>query len=248
MKKKIAILSILFIILVIAIAPAKLAQNFIPSNNQLSLGSITGTIWSGHIETALVKGWRFKDLTYQTNILPLLTGNAGGEVKINKGDLTGSFEFSIADKENLSLTEAELIIVASQLEEIIPFPGIQLDGELSTNDVDLTIENKKLTSLTGTTKWKDALVSVRNKRWELGEFVIDWTTDEAEKIILGKIRKTNNLLKVEGVISLSASGILEFKGSIANTIDKSIYTAFQLFADGKVNQGRLPIKFKKKIQ
>ena len=109
-------------------------------------------------------------------------------------------------------------------------------------------ESQKILSMAGATAWKDAVVTVRNKDWSLGLLVIDWTFNEESQLIKGKFRKTQNLLDIAGTIELQPSGQLEFKGSVSERIDKSIYSALMLFADGKSANGRLPIKFRKKIQ
>ena len=219
-----------------------------PKNSPVELGTMQGTLWSGTIDSALAKGWLVKDIDYSISFLPLLIGTVGGDIDIAKGDVKGKLGFAIEDENNLSIEQADLRFSAQKMESLLPFPGIELQGLLSTKELELELSNKKIVHLVGASSWNNASVTVQNNSIDLGNFSIDWTTDEVDKSIIGKINKTKNILGLEGTINLSPSGLLDFKGSISTETDKSIYSAFLLFANGKPSQGRLPIKFKKKIQ
>jgi len=248
MIKKIFILTILFLILIIVFAPVKLAENFIPQNSQLNISGMQGSIWSGTIDNIEMSGWVLKEVDYSLSVFSLISGGVGGSSEIHKGDVKGSLSFEITDQNNLEISDANVEIFALKFEKYLSFPGIELNGKLSTNDLDVQLVNKKPVVITGMTSWKNASVSLSNKKWELGGFNISWDTDLEKNLITGTIRKNQkNKLDIDGVINITKIGMLEFKGSIAASTDKAIYSAFSLFADGKVQNGRLPIKFKKKI-
>lgn len=248
MKKKIGILFLLLLVFIIALAPARLVHHLIPTNGEVSIGSIVGTVWSGTIENVAVKQWQVRGVNYSLDLIPVLGGSIGGQTNINDGDVIGQFEFYISDQNNLELHNANLSLKAVQLESLLPFPGIELAGDMKTEELSLVVNDRKVVMLSGASRWTDGRVTMNNRQWLLGEFIVDWSTDQSSKFIVGQFRKTKNMLDIDGIVTISAAGMLEFKGSISDNIDKNVYAALSLFADGKVEQGRLPIKFKKKVQ
>jgi hypothetical protein len=248
MKKKLIFLSLFFLLLIVMMAPAKLVQNLIPNNIPVEFENINGTIWFGNISKAVVNDWNFETVDYQLSFISLLVATASGNMSIEKGDAWGELSFSISDQNNLSITQANVKVMAEKMVSFIPFPGIELSGALSSENFDVKIEDKKIVSLSGLTSWKNAVVTVKQQRWELGDFSVDWSTNESDQSMVGRLKKTKNLMDLQGNITLNSAGVLEFKGSISSSTDRNIYTALTLFADGKAELGRLPIKFKKKIQ
>ncbi len=248
MKNKIIILSLVFVVLVIMLIPAKFVQNLIPTNVPIKLENMTGTAWSGQVGSASVQGLIAEGINYDISFFALLMASLSGNAEIENGDLTGSFEFFVSDQNNLSVDNASVKMTADTLEKFIPFPGIQLQGALSTDKLSVQLAEAKVVLLSGVTSWNNATVTINNQRQVLGNFVIDWSTNEANSLITGRLRKTKNEIGLEGSITLDKTGVAEFKGSISSSADRNLYTALSLFADGKVELGRLPIKFKKKIQ
>ncbi len=247
MKKKLIVLITLFLILVVWLAPATLINKFLPTNKNIAVSGLHGTIWSGSIGQLNANGWNFKALDYTLDVLPLFVGNMGGSVLINKGDIEGNLEFSITGEQSLLIEEASIETEARLFESFLPIPGIGLNGNVSTVDFSIQIENKRPILLSGITNWSDATVDITNNLFELGQFQIDWQTNPNTGLITGKVVKTTNALALKGNVTLDQTGLLEFKGSISSKTQNAIYNAFLLFADGKVSKERLPIKFKKKL-
>jgi hypothetical protein len=248
MKKKIAILISLFIILVVVFAPVKLAENLIPKNNSLVISGMQGSIWSGEIDSVDIMGWRLQEVNYDLSVISLLSGNLGGSGEVQAGDIKGDFSFDIEDQKNIKIAEVNIQTAAINFEKYLPFPGIELGGKVSTKEFYAQLANQKPVVMSGMTSWDNASLDLNGKRWSLGSFDVIWTTDTETNLIVGTIGTSKkNKLGLDGRISLTKNGLLEFKGSILQSIDKSIYTAFSLFADGSAKSGRLPIKFKKKV-
>lgn len=248
MKNKIIILGLVFIILLIVLIPGRFVQNLIPDNIPIKLESMKGTAWSGQIKSATIQGLTANDIDYQINFFSLLVASLSGSLVIGSGDVTGAFDFSASGVDEFSLEQASLKMTAGNLEKFIPFPGIQLQGAISTEALTAQLVEGKLTFLSGGTGWSNASVTINNQRQALGDFTVDWTTNESDNLITGRFRKTKNEMGLEGNITINSAGVAEFKGSISSSADRNLYTALSLFADGKVELGRLPVKFKKKIQ
>ena len=248
MKKKIAILISLFIILIIVFAPLKLAENMLPQNNQLMISGMQGSIWSGAIDMVEIKDWQLQDIDYEISLISLITGNLGGTGEIHGGDLKGNFFLEIRDSKNIELGDVNIETSAINFEKYIPFSGVELTGKISTQDFNAQLVNNRPVNLSGLTSWDNANIDLNGQKWILGNFDIFWSTDADKNIITGTLSKSKkNKIDIEGKITLTQNGILEFTGSISQSIDKTIYAAFSLFSNGRPTNGRLPIKFKKKI-
>ncbi len=248
MKKKIAILVSLFVLLLVVFAPVKLAENLIPKNSQLVISGMQGSIWSGQIDSIEIMDWQLQDIDYDLSIMSLITGNLGLSGEIHRGDIKGDFSFEVKDPKNIEISDLNIETSAINFEKYIPFPGIELGGQVSTKDFYAQLVDQRPVMLSGVTSWDNASVDLNGQKWSLGSFDILWSTDADKNIITGMLSKNKkNKIDIDGNITLTQNGMLEFKGSISQSIDKTIYAAFSLFANGSAKNGRLPIKFKKKV-
>lgn len=246
MKSKIIILTSLFLLFVILFIPAKIITNFIPAKSDIAINGIDGSVWSGKIADVNVKGWTLKDVDFDTQVLSLVTGKLGADVNVGSGDIQGDLAFTLKDGKNAKVNNANLKLQSSQVEQFIPFKGVEVAGEFETMQLNLSLVESKLEHISGATLWNNGSVVFNGKSWQLGDFYVDWNTSDNGDIH-GKIRKSKNIPDMQGDIKISKQGLLEFSGSIANNIDKPIFNAFLFFADGKSANGRQALKFKKKI-
>lgn len=247
MKKKVIIFASLFLVLVVLKTPATLLKSFVPNSSKISLSNLQGTIWSGKIGQIAVQDIVIDDLAFSLNFVDLLTAKLGADLDFTQGDILGQLGVTFSDQNSFDIQDANLSINASMIESKISFKGIQLFGELVFTDLAAKVSNKRLVLLDGQSTWSKASVAFAGNDWTLGDFKLQWKTQSASGNILGDILPSKNQLGLQGQVIINKAGLLDFKGSISTDIDRKIYNAFLLFANGKVNNGRLPIKFKKKI-
>lgn len=246
MKNKIILFTSFLLILIIILMPAKLITTFIPEKSGLTLVGLDGTVWSGSINHLQAKGWTLGEVKFNTKILALVTGQLGADISILEGDLKGDFSFSLKDDKNIELEDVSIKTKLSHFEKYIPFKGIELNGNIETQNLALKLVDSKPKHLSGITRWNDGAVVFNGKSWQLGNFAINWKTNE-DGSINGTIMKEKNVLDLQGNINISNQGLLDFSGSISTRVDKSMFNAFIFFADGKPSNGRQGLKFKKKI-
>jgi len=247
MKKKIIVLFTLFVILVVWLAPASLIEAFMPSNENIKVSRLQGTLWSGEIGQLDGDGWHFEDIQYDLKLFSLLIGQVGGSLTIDKGDVVGLLEITTDGEQSLSVRGASINTQAQLLERFLPFPGIGLHGEISTVGLFIDVEDNKPIAINGLITWDDAALNLKDVFFKLGKFQINWQTNEENGLMVGNVIKTENALSLEGKITLDSAGLFEFKGSVSSKTQNAIYNTLILFADGKVSNDRLPIKFKKKL-
>ncbi|PCI68151.1 MAG: hypothetical protein COB38_09105 [Gammaproteobacteria bacterium] len=246
MKNKIILFTSFLLILIIILMPAKLIKKFIPEKSGFRLVGLDGTVWSGSIDHLQGKGWTLSEVKFNTKILALVTGQLGADISILEGDLKGDLSFSLKDDKNVELEDVSIKTQFSHFEKYIPFKGIELNGSIETQNLDLKLVDSKPNYLAGITQWNDGAVVFNGKSWQLGNFAINWQTNE-DGSINGTIMKEKNVLDIQGNINISNQGLLDFSGSISTGVDKSMFNAFLFFADGKPSDGRQELKFKKKI-
>ncbi len=249
MTKKLLILFLIFIIFVIYLTPAKLAQSFIPASQAFSVTGMSGTIWSGKINQIGVGNIELKDTEFSLSLLALLTANLKLSLNSTMGDILGNLAIYLPPDPNgtIQVSDANLNFNAALFESYLPFPGTVLKGKLSSSDLSVLILRKKLTQMSGKVHWRNAEVSYDGREFTLGDFSAESITDDKSKNIQIKLLKTKNALGLEGNITLTPDGMLEFIGSVATNIDESLYNSIALFNNGKPAGGRLPIKYKQKI-
>lgn len=248
MKKKILILVGLFLLFVIYFTPAKLAESFIPDNNQVSVSGLQGRVWSGEISQVSAAGLSLSELAFSVNWLDLLMFSPSVDLEINRGDVRGDLQVSLADfKEYLEINNANIELAADNLSSQIPVRGVELGGDISSQDLSLITEQKKLSFVEGKLNWRRAVVNYAGQEFSLGDFSLVAETHPETKQIRAQLLKTKNELGLQGQVLLAVDGTLEFEGSIATDIDQTLYGTIALFNNGKPQNGRLPIKFKQKI-
>lgn len=249
MKSKILKLFGLFLIFVLVLTPASLINQVLPAQNKVSLVGISGSIWFGTIEQISAQGLQVEDVDFSINPLALLTAKLSVDLDIPRGDILGSLNLALDSdyKNSLMLNDVELELNAQQFQKYLPVRGVEIQGDIETSGLMLRTENKKPAQMSGQVSWQKAGVGFAGNNWSLGDFIINIRTDEAKKEIIGELQNSKNELGLQGKVILSANGMLEFVGSIATDIDKSLYNAVALFNDGKPANGRLPIRFKQKV-
>ncbi|MDQ7048562.1 MAG: type II secretion system protein N [Enterobacterales bacterium] len=227
-------------------APVNLLTSIIEKQNRVQVMGLKGTLWRGQIEQLNYSSWQLNQVNYSLAFFPLLIGKVSTHLSIKKGDLRGPLDLILVSQTELQIEHAKLEMSASQLQRFIPFPGVSLKGELSTDDFSLTLDKARLIAISGLTHWMNSEVSIGSNQFTLGNYSAEWKTDSSGKMT-GRIITSTNALSLQGNISLSPQGVFEFKGSVAKDIDQRLYNSLLFFSSGPVKDGRLPLLFKKKI-
>ena len=249
MKKKILILSSLFVFFVVALTPASLINIVMPPQKNLSIHGVKGSIWSGDIDQITVAGKQLKQVKFAVNPFVLMMAKLSLDLDIKKGDVLGDLNIVLGSDyaQNIQLNDANLNVTAAMFQNYLPITGVEIGGEIVTSNLNVKVENKKLVIAEGLLSWKRAAITFSGQEWQLGDFVVDASTDEKTNVISGKLLKSQNKLDLKGKFSLDSKGMFEFIGDISIDSEQALYQAFALFNNGKPAKGRLPIKFKQKI-
>ncbi|MET1256723.1 type II secretion system protein N [Aliikangiella maris] len=251
MKKKIFILTIIFLFAVIYLTPAKLVENLMPANPKVQVSGLSGSIWSGNIANISWNQLTLSDVEFALSPVSLLMAKISLALNFPaNGDLAGQVEANLPDTSGKSITisNANLTIDSALIQQLIPMPGVLVNGKVQTKNLDLETANNKLVSAQGDIIWRNASVAISGQDWQLGEFVVKAETRDKTNIIVFEIVDAKkNKLDLLGKATISPDGMMEFVGSVGINIDQNIYNAISMFSNGKPIDGRLPIKYRQKI-
>ncbi|WP_196139292.1 type II secretion system protein N [Aliikangiella sp. G2MR2-5] len=249
MKKKILIGLLLFVVFIIILAPASLIKNLSSKQELVLLRGFSGTLWSGEIASVSARKLSLEDVKYDIKVLPLFWAMFSVDLDISKGDIKGSLTFSADQNFQIShsVNNANIRFDAKLLENFVNTMGAKIGGNVSTSELDITIDKGKPSFLEGVTRWRNASVNFAGQNLSLGDFSVRFMTNEKNGDIKGRLEKGKNILDLQGEVTLAKSGELEFIGSASSQIDKGLLMAVSMYKNGNEANGRIPIKFKQKL-
>ncbi|MDH5434034.1 MAG: type II secretion system protein N [Gammaproteobacteria bacterium] len=248
MRKKITILISIFLFFLLAMLPMQLMLKLAPESVSKNIQGVEGSVWSGEIGKIVWQGNRLESVQYSLNPLYLVTGALRLNLEFDDQLVNGDVSFDIGSDfpDTATVNDANLNLQLTSFSQYLPISGASIEGEIETRNFDLVIENKKPISGEGNISLKNIKVDYLNKKWDFGDFNWSVSTNESG-IITAELLSGKNTLQLQGSLTLDQNGIAEFNGSIATNIDQTMYGALSLFNNGKLQNGRLPIKFKQKL-
>lgn len=196
----------LYLIFLLATAPASILFSNIKLPANLRLTSISGTVWNGRIEQVEFSGIQVGSVQWVVQPLALLLGSLSADVEINNKAqyLTTTMTLSLFKKFELdgTLFNVDLALFQPLIYGMpIAYSG-QASGALprfSFKKNDSIILNGKLSL--------NAIKLISPQQQEFGNFVIDFNSKN-EKSISAVIRDDNAPLKLNGNIDLNHLGQL----------------------------------------
>lgn len=249
MKKRILILSLLFIVFVIALTPAKAIFWIMPVQKNIVISGVSGKIWSANIEQVNYQQMQLEKVKVSPGLFSLISLQPEFAFDILKGDLTGTGNLALqsASANGFLMSDANIQINAAYLQTYLPLRQLKLNGIIKTSQLTLQTEKGKLILADGKLSWLQSVVEYSGNSWALGDFILKLETNKQNKTVSGELQKTNNQLGLQGKLTLNQQGVFEFIGSVSTDIDQSLFNALSLFANGKVENSRLPIKYKQRL-
>ena len=210
MKKKIVVLSLLFVVFLIALTPMSLLETQIAKQKSIAVSGINGSLWSGNVAEIRAGNISLSNVDYENSFLALMTATLSTDLNIKSGDIKGrlSIEAGTDYQEKIVFEKVNLRMPAEMIAEFVNTLGAKINGNISTTNISALIERQNVSAVNGTGRWMNASVSFGGKNFELGNFVVNLSTDEKTKTITGKLQKSENKLGLEGEFTYT-SNLLE---------------------------------------
>ena len=215
------------------------------ANQNFALAGISGSVWSGKANVAVIKRTRFENVEWTYRPWVLLLGKVGlswrFQLPDQQGSKAGSYGQGVTsfglDGSVSSSLEAQL--PASMLASMAKMQALQPSGSVGLNLQDVEWNGQSLVSTEGRIVWRGAGVNLIQPVL-FGDLTLTLETRDDE--VKGVIADSGGPLSAEGLFTLAEDGRYQFNGVFAArgdaTGDKSLENALRSMgrpgADGKV--------------
>tara|TARA_B100001250_G_scaffold414631_1_gene455006 strand:- start:7947 stop:8693 length:747 start_codon:yes stop_codon:yes gene_type:complete len=227
MKRYILLFIISFPILVISKIPAQLIFNNI---NNLSASGITGTIWNGKSEIAIINNLVVNNLEWDIDIYSIFLIRLNGRLRGNLN--SGLFEsnFSIT-KDKVYLYELIADFSLAELYQFIPID--QVNGSISASFRKIELSYNKLPLVYGDIYINNLNIPLiyttsNNQRVDLGSFKLIFPDKESDDINASIISLENEPIEVKGNLiykldsAYDVSGLVKYNENIDTLLAQGI--------------------------
>ncbi len=200
---------ILFLLVTFPAAYAyRLVQNHLAG---IQLGGVEGTVWSGSARVLKTDGFHLQNVGWEVRFLPLLLGRL--ELKLDSADK--EIKFSTYAGRTLGgtvyLRGLQSQVSIATLQAMTPYSVPALQGQLISEDLEISLSDGMVVKGTGNLLWKGAAVTVGSPL-DLGGFSLQLKTEAQE--ITGRLKDTGGPLQAEGVVKLMPDGAYQFRGKL----------------------------------
>ena len=205
-----------FVIFIIVITlvyklPAKFIYQQFSNVNSVELVGISGSIWSGHIDSITTPQLTLSQLSWQLSVWALLVGDVDVQWKLEDPALRLQGEVSLSGEE-LSLIDIKGHIDLVELGTRLPVQNILLAGVINIDIPQVEFKQSELINITGLVEWESAqLLSPANI--ELGDFKADLLNSSSK--LLADLSDTGGPVSLAGAFSLSSRGKYDYTLEIA---------------------------------
>lgn len=237
---------LIYIIFLVLNFPADRAYAYWKSSESASqnfaLAGISGSVWSGKANVAVIKRTRFENIEWTYRPWVLLLGQVGlnwrFQLPDSQGSKAGSYgqgvtSFGLDGSVSFSSLEAQL--PASMVASMAKMQALQPSGSVGLNLEDVEWNGQSLVSAEGRVVWRGAGVNLLQPV-SLGDLTLTLETRDDE--IKGVIADGGGPLSAEGLLTLAEDGRYQFNGAFAARNDKGLENALRSMgrpgADGKV--------------
>jgi general secretion pathway protein N len=200
---------VIFVVGVILLFPARVAYRwFAPPEFKVS--GISGSVWQGTANEALVGGIYLRDIDWQFQPLRLFSGKLGYSVqtKLTSGFVEGDFGIGFAG-----------VVTGKNISAALPLQALQsplgiagLQGKLSAQFSELEIDNNLPVVANGVVTISDLIVPLV-QRDSLGGFKAEFFTQETG--VVASVEDVEAVLEVAGSLTLSADRSYQFLAQLS---------------------------------
>lgn len=202
----------------------------------VTLEDISGSVWSGKVGKAVMKGQSLSAFTWDINLLTLLLGilELDIEFKVTDGYAKGTVGYSFFGGTYLNNVEAWLPL--TQVENIINVAALKPGGALDVKLSNVKLDGNVVVSAQGDVAWHSAELTLL-KKLELGD--LDVAFEPHEGGVKGVLSDQGGPLTAEGVLQLNPDKNYEFDGAFGTRgnnpdLQNALRTMGRIDRDGKV--------------
>lgn len=202
---------------------------------QIALSGLSGSVWSGRADVAVIQGQRLKAVEWSLRPWALLWGQVGLGWRFQLEEGYGQGETALGLDGSVAFSRLEGRMPAGLIASIAKAGALRPSGSVSLNLQDVLWDGQSLLLANGRVAWFDAGISLL-KPIKLGDLSLSLETgDDGVK---GVIADNGGPLSIDGLLSLAADGSYQFSGSFAARNNKDLERALRSLgrpgADGRI--------------
>ena len=211
-------------------------KNFGGDKVPLSLSNIEGTLWSGTIGKAVIKGNTFEHINWDISALTLLLGimEIDFDLAVTDGFAKGTVGYSVFGGRYLNDIDAWLPL--SQIENLINVGALKPAGAIDVKLSNVKFDGSAVVSARGDIAWHGAAMTLF-KQIGLGD--IQFAFEPHEGGVKGVIKDQGGPLRAEGILQLNPDKSYTFDGEFGTRgnqpdLHAALTTMGRFDRDGKV--------------
>ncbi len=210
------------------------------ASRDLALGGISGTVWSGRANLAVIKGTRLEALEWTLRPWAILGGQVALDWRFKVGDGFARGVTELGADGTIAFPELEARLPAALLAGLARASALRPAGLLSLNLQDLRWDGVSLVSAAGRAVWNGAEISLL-KPLPLGDLSMTLETTAGE--VRGVLADAGGPLSLDGLLTLDAEGNYQFSGVLAARgnapeLKQALRSLGRAGSDGKVTLNR----------
>lgn len=197
---------ILFLAILFALAPAKVATSWIVNSVPgLSFGHVDGTMWSMKADSVTYRRVKLDNVSLSTSPISLLFGALNSNLNVDDPNIRLASSLNLST-DNYLAEDTQFVINTDYIADLVQLPIRGLQGKVEGKIEKFHWQQKQLIALTGSGEWANAVIEYSNNNLELGNISFE-------------VAKTEN---GEGarLDIINNQGVLDLKGFIEVTLDK----------------------------
>lgn len=211
--KTIFIVIALYLFFLITTLPASVVLSTINLPKNITLSSISGTIWSGKARQFHVSGIALGSVSWELHPLNLIIGELSADVSIINDQQYINTQLNLSSSGKIELEETRFLIDLSSLQPLTYGMPFSYAGKVSGYFPVSFFQKNNYVGINGKLSLNDILM-ISPQRQSFGDFVIDFRA-EKEGATSGKIKDSGGLLNAIGKLTLNKDGQLNLSMKLA---------------------------------
>ncbi|WAJ69844.1 type II secretion system protein N [Catenovulum adriaticum] len=236
-----------YLIFLIVTLPAYLLVSRIELGDQIELGNVSGTIWSGQIDQVRVDKTILKDVHWAYNFSQLLTAQLAVDVtfghprKILEPQGSAQLRYGLNGP---SLADVQIKLPADLIVQQLDMPfKVEASGLLEANIEQAQLGEPVCQSLSGQVDWKLAGVNAMKTNFSYGDIGANLSCDNGAVVAKVNGNPEQLILDINARLNTYQSYSVEGYISAGSKASKDLQAALSYLGNPD-NQGRYLIKFK----
>lgn len=210
-----------YLVMLVLTVPARQAYRWLPHTPGAgpALYGLEGTLWSAHADTAMLGARDLGGLQWRVNPLWLPLGRLRVAWTLTGPGATGQGVVQTGIAGGMHLPSVALTVPMPTLQGWFPALPVTLAGTLKAQLRDLALKDGHVQGVGGTLVWEQAAVEW-TEPVPLGTLALALAPGPGDSI-QGTLKDRGGPLRVQGTVSLSNNGALQFDATVVPRADAS---------------------------